>query len=87
MSLFNIKLEETEDPTLAEEIASTTVDHITAGVEEIIGYRGTNFFKVMTGGGGLTYRAIRADERGWGRGVFDGSLHRDRQNAVKLSNT
>ncbi|XP_043201773.1 sodium/hydrogen exchanger 2-like isoform X2 [Amphibalanus amphitrite] len=45
VSLFNIKLEETEDPTLAEEIAATTVDHITAGVEEIIGYRGTNFFK------------------------------------------
>ncbi|XP_037077442.1 Na(+)/H(+) exchanger beta-like, partial [Pollicipes pollicipes] len=45
VGLFNIKLEETEDPTLTEEIAATTVDHITAGVEEIIGYRGSNFFK------------------------------------------
>ena len=67
VSLFNIKLEETEDPTLAEEIATTTVDHITAGVEEIIGYRGTNFFKVPTPG-----RAMGADGVGWDLTGLDG---------------
>ena len=59
VSLFNIKLEETEDPTLAEEMAATTVDHITAGVEEIIGYRGTNFFKVGKMGKGMGRRGQR----------------------------
>ena len=46
VNFFQIKLDEEEEKTLAEEIVGSTFDHIAEGVEEIVGYGGLNRLKV-----------------------------------------
>ena len=46
VNFFQIKLDEEEEKTLAEEIVGSSFDHIAEGVEEIVGYGGLNRLKV-----------------------------------------
>ena len=48
VNFFQIKLDDDEEKTLVEEIVTSTFDHISEGVEEIVGYGGLNRLKVSS---------------------------------------
>ncbi|XP_043195527.1 uncharacterized protein LOC122366924 [Amphibalanus amphitrite] len=45
VNFFRIKLDDDEEKTLVEEIVTSSLDHISEGVEEIVGYGGLNRLK------------------------------------------
>ncbi|XP_037077775.1 Na(+)/H(+) exchanger beta-like [Pollicipes pollicipes] len=45
VNIFRIKLDENEEKTLAEEIVTSSLDHIAEGIEEIVGFGGLNRLK------------------------------------------